>query len=61
MIRARQSCLSKVEEATAPVSRKIIVWDDHKGPEDTAKKIAALRESGRASEHDQFIVVGWQR
>jgi|RhiMetdeSRZDD1v2_1073273.scaffolds.fasta_scaffold1928054_2 hypothetical protein len=40
---------------------RIIVWDDHKGPEDTAKKIAALRESGRASEHDQFIVVGWQR
>jgi hypothetical protein len=61
MIRARQSRLSKVEEATAPVSRKIIVWDDHKGPEDTAKKIAAQRESGRASEHDQFIVVGWQR
>ena len=61
MIRARQTRLSKVEEATAPVSRKIIVWDDHKGPEDIAKKIAALKERGQASEHDQVIVVGWQR
>ena len=60
MIRARQTRLSKVEEATAPVSRKIIVWDDHKGPEDIAKKIAALKAEGRASDDDQFIVVGWK-
>ena len=61
MIRARQTRLAKVEEATAPTSRKILVWDDHKGPEDIASKIAALKADGRASEIDQFIIVGWQR
>ena len=54
------TALAAVEEATAPVSRKILVWDDHKGPEDIAKKIAALKVEGRASYDDQFIVVGWK-
>jgi hypothetical protein len=50
--------LNKMEEAIAPVSRQIIIWDDGT-PSAVKREIAAHRADGRATDQDQFVIVRW--
>jgi hypothetical protein len=52
--------LNRLEDMSAPKRRTVFIWDDHK-PGGVEQKKARLIEAGSIDQHDQVVVIGWER
>jgi hypothetical protein len=52
--------LDRLEGELAPKGRTVVIWDDHE-PGCVEQKKARLIEAGSIGQHDQIMVIGWER